>query len=37
MGNGNPEVKEQADYVTDDIAQDGIYNACFKLGLIKGA
>lgn len=37
MGNGNPEVREQADYVTDDIAHDGIYNACFRLGLVREA
>lgn len=34
MGNGNPEVREQADYVTDDVDADGIYNACFRLGLL---
>lgn len=34
MGNGNPEVKEQADYVTDDVDSGGIYNACFRLGLL---
>ena len=27
--------KEIADYVTDDIDKDGIYNACVHLGLIK--
>lgn len=36
MGNGNPEVKEQADYVTDDVDHDGILNACVSLGLIEG-
>lgn len=34
MGNGNPEVKEQADYVTDAVDDGGILNACVKLGLI---
>ena len=34
MGNGNPEVKEQADFVTDGVDEDGIYNACVRLGLI---
>ena len=34
MGNGNTEVKESADFVTDDVDHDGIYNACFRLGLI---
>ena len=34
MGNGNPEVKEQADFVTDNVDRDGIYNACVRLGLI---
>ncbi len=34
MGNANPEVKEQADYTTDRVDEDGIYNACVKLGLI---
>lgn len=36
MGNGNPDVKEQADYVTDDVDHDGIYKACANLGLIEG-
>ncbi len=36
MGNGNPEVKEFADYVTDDVDHDGIWNACVRLGLIPG-
>ena len=34
MGNGNEDVKEQADYVTDDVDRDGIYNACVRLGLL---
>lgn len=34
MGNGNPEVKEAADYVTDDVDHDGILNACARLGLV---
>lgn len=36
MGNGNPEVKEEADFVTDDVDHDGIWNACVRLGLIEG-
>lgn len=35
MGNGNPEVKEQADFVTDDVDHDGIYNACVRLGIVR--
>ena len=27
MGNGGPEIKEAADYVTDDVDEDGLYNA----------
>lgn len=34
MGNGGPEIKEAADYITDDINDDGLYNAFKKLGLI---
>ncbi len=34
MGNGAAVAKEHADYVTDDIHADGIYNACKKFGLI---
>lgn len=34
MGNGMPEAKAVADYVTDDIHADGIYNACKHFGLI---
>lgn len=34
MGNSVEEVKKQADYVTDDILQDGIYNAFKKLNII---
>lgn len=34
MGNGMPEAKEAADYVTDDLHEDGIYNACKHFGLI---
>ena len=35
MGNGNSQVKKLADYVTDDIDEDGIYNALVHYGLIK--
>lgn len=34
MGNSVEEVKKQADYVTDDILKDGIYNAFKKLNII---
>ncbi len=35
MGNADPAAKEVADFVTDDIEENGIYNACVKLGLIE--
>lgn len=34
MGNGSKSIKEIADYVTDDIHQDGLYNAMKHFGLI---
>ena len=34
MGNGAPQVKEAADYITDDINENGVYNACRHFGLI---
>lgn len=34
MGDGNPEVQKVADYVTTDVYDDGIWNACKKLELI---
>lgn len=34
MGNGAPELKEAADYVTSDIGEDGIYRACKHFHLI---
>lgn len=34
MGNGTAEAKECADYVTDELDQDGIYHACRHFGLI---
>ena len=34
MGNGMPEAKAAADYVTNNIHADGIYNACKHFGLI---
>ena len=34
MGNGGPEVKAAANYVTDDVNEDGLYNAFAHLGLI---
>ena len=33
MGNGKDELKAVADYVTTDIDQDGIWNACVHFGL----
>lgn len=33
MGNGGPEILKMADMVTDDVAEDGLYNAFEKLGL----
>ena len=34
MGNGGPEIKEAADYITDDVDEDGLYNAFKYLKLI---
>jgi Cof subfamily protein (haloacid dehalogenase superfamily) len=34
MGNSDPRAKEAANYVTDDIARDGLYKAFVKAGLI---
>lgn len=34
MGNGNEKVKEIADYITDDISNDGIYKGLEHFGLI---
>ncbi len=34
MGNGSEEAKAHADYVTTDLLDDGIWNACKHLGLI---
>ena len=34
MGNGREELKAVADYVTDDVDNDGIYNALKHFGLI---
>ena len=34
MGNGGPEIKAAADYITDDVDEDGLYNAFKKLDLI---
>ena len=35
MGNGGPEIKAMADYVTDTVENDGLYKAFDKLGLLK--
>ena len=32
MGNGGPEILAMADMVTDDVEEDGLYNAFEKLG-----
>lgn len=34
MGNGGPEILAMADMITDDVAEDGLYNAFAKLNLI---
>ena len=34
MGNGGPEIKAAADYITDDVNEDGLYNAFKYLKLI---
>ena len=34
MGNAVPELKTRADLVTSDVDDDGIFNACVRLGLI---
>lgn len=34
MGNGGPEIKAMADYITDDVKEDGLYKAFVHLGLI---
>lgn len=36
MGSGGDECKEAADYVTDDVDNDGLYNAFVHFGLIGG-
>ena len=35
MGNALPAIKEAADYVTDPIDKDGVWNACVKLRLFS--
>lgn len=35
MGNGGPEIKEMADYITDSVEQDGLWNAFEYLGLLN--
>jgi hydroxymethylpyrimidine pyrophosphatase-like HAD family hydrolase len=34
MGNSVQKLKDTADYVTDDIAQDGVWKACRHFGWI---
>ena len=34
MGNGGPEIKEAADYITTDVDEDGLYTAFKYLNLI---
>lgn len=36
MGNGGPEIRAMADYVTDSVEQDGLYKAFQALGLLDG-
>lgn len=36
MGNGGPEICAAADFVTDDVEENGLYNAFVRLGLIEG-
>lgn len=36
MGNGGDEIRQMADYVTDDVNRDGLYKAFAQLGLIEG-
>lgn len=35
MGNATPDARAAADYVTSDLEDDGIWNACLHLGLIE--
>lgn len=34
MGNGGPEILAMIDVITDDVVEDGFYNAFEKLGLL---
>lgn len=36
MGNGGAEARAAATYVTDHVDEDGLWNACVRLGLIDG-
>ena len=35
MGNATELLKQHADYITDRIEDDGLYNACVHFGWIK--
>ena len=35
MGNSVPKLKEIADYITTDIEEDGVRNACLALNLFE--
>ena len=35
MGSGGDEIKAMADYVTDDVDKDGLYNGFVHFGLIE--
>lgn len=35
MGNGGPEIRAAADYVTDDVEHDGLWKAFSHLGLLE--
>lgn len=37
MGNAQAPLKEAADYITDDVDHDGLYNACVHFGWIKAS
>ena len=35
MNNGGEEIRQAADYVTDDVEKDGLYKAFVYLGLME--
>ena len=36
MGNAADAVKAAADYITDDVDHDGVWNALINLGILQG-